>query len=160
MPLATARQVFGFSHFVITRNLDGLDHGTSLVSPGGANCANWVLGHILNARGVVHELLGQPPVLAESEAAPYRRGSRPGEQPAEAWLALEDLAGRLDLSQARLFEGFDSRSAEQWQQILSAGPFENRSLRELVVFFALHESYHAGQLGLLRQPLGLSGAIA
>lgn len=158
MSLATARQVFGFSHWVATRNLAGLDHATSLRSPGGANCANWLLGHILSTRGVVFSLIGQPPVLSPEEAAPYRRGSHAGED--SAWLPFEELALRFEQSQARLLAGLESLTGEDWERITDAGPFEQRPLRELVVFFALHESYHAGQLGSLRQPLGLGGAIA
>lgn len=158
MYLATARQVFGFSHFVVTRNLEGLTHELSLLRPSGANCANWVLGHILSTRGLLHAMIGQDTPLTEAEAAPYRRGTKPAAD--TPWLPFEELAQRLALSQPRLFEGLESLGPEDWAVLHSAGPFQNRPLSEVAVGLGLHECYHAGQLGLLRQPLGLGGALA
>jgi hypothetical protein len=45
-------QIYEFSHGAIQRNLDGLTHEDSMLSPAPArNCLNWVLGSWLQVVG-------------------------------------------------------------------------------------------------------------
>ena len=66
--------VYEFSFMAINRNLNDLAHEDSVHIPDpGGNCINWVLGHIISARGMVLLLTGGgTPVFSEAEAAVRR----------------------------------------------------------------------------------------
>jgi len=52
-------QSFNYDHFVIEQNLLGVGQAESMMAPpGGGNCVNWVLGHIVASRNRVHALVG------------------------------------------------------------------------------------------------------
>ena len=68
-------KMYEFSYGAIHRNLDGLSHAESVVLPPSGNCLNWVLGHVILSRGLLLTLTGGTPVLAGSQAEPYKRGT-------------------------------------------------------------------------------------
>jgi hypothetical protein len=69
--------LYQFSYMAINRNLTDLTHQDSLHIPEpSGNCIDWVLGHIISARGMMLLLTGGgAPVLSEAEAAVFARGS-------------------------------------------------------------------------------------
>ena len=72
------KMLFGINYDVLKKNLEGVTHDESLLQPpGGANCLNWVLGHVVATRDVALELLHQQPIWSKEDAALYRRGSAP-----------------------------------------------------------------------------------
>src|SRR5271167_3923556 len=68
--------MYEFSYFAINRNLNDLTHEDSVFIPApSGNCINWVLGHIISARGMMLLLTGAgTPVFSEA-AAVFQRGS-------------------------------------------------------------------------------------
>jgi uncharacterized damage-inducible protein DinB len=160
MDAKTLLKMFGVSHGVMRMNLDSLDHEASLVQPRPAgNCINWVVAHILAVRDQMFGVLGLEPVLGESGIR-YRRGSPPVREASDA-IPFPDLLAALTRSQERLEGALAGYTPEQL-----AAPFDGARLpgrpstvAEVLIFFHVHESYHAGQLGVLRRVAGREGAI-
>jgi DinB superfamily len=153
-------KMYEFSYGAINRNLDGLSHAESLVLPPSGNCLNWVLGHVILSRGLLLTLTGGTPVLSGSQSEPYKRGSSCGV--VDGLLDLATLRGLLADSQQQLIPGLAAMSDEALAGSMPE-PYNRPPLRGSVVeaFGRLHyhESYHNGQIGLLRRIAGKEGAI-
>lgn len=148
------KMMFQYNHYAIGVNARDLTHEESLIQPHpGGNCANWVLGHIVQNRGQVLELLGAEPVWSPADGALYKRGSAP------------IVEGGREKPYPKLFEALD-RSQERLMSGLSRIKDEDLGLAEVkgslagkLAVLQFHEAYHAGQLGLLRRIAGKAGAI-
>ena len=143
----------------IKRNLEGVSHEDSLLHPQPAgNSANWVLGHILASRGGLLKNLGDQPLLDDAAIQQYRRGSD-GNVPNP--LPLDDLLAALDRSQPKIIAGMkripDTTLEAKSPFNSPAGP--DATYADALAAMVFHESYHAGQLGLLRRVCGKKGAI-
>lgn len=152
------KMLFGINYDVLKKNLEGVSHDESLLQPpGGANCLNWVLGHVVATRDAALKLLHQQPIWDKEDAALYRRGSAPIRDGSKA-RPFETIVADLDRSQGRLMEGL----AKVTEPELGA-PLADQSAADTVggtlFVLHLHESYHAGQTGLLRRMAGHEGAI-
>ena len=151
--------IFRFSGRVLEMNAEGVTQQQSLSVPaGGGNCFNWIAGHILLYRNRVHQLVGIEPAWPDPESAAYERGQG-GLDPDRA-LPLSILLERFGRSQQLLVPALGALDAAAL-----AAPTEPSRRGELatvgdrLAFLGFHESYHAGQTGLLRRTLGLAGAI-
>lgn len=152
----------GAVHRVVQLNLAGISHEDSLVHPAaGGNCLNWVLGHLVATYQHTFPLLGQEPVLAESVAKRYDRGSRPMEDPAEA-LELSALLSAWDQVAERFLAGLSRLTTEDLDRPAPFSPSKNpnETVRSLLTVVLFHQAYHAGQTGVLRRVAGQTGAIA
>lgn len=115
---------------LIRRALDGLTQEDTLAqAPYSVNCINWTLGHILQGREQVLQLLGAPPQLTQEETVRYRSGSQP------------------------IGADSDALGLERVQTVLSNG------LADWVFFFYFHDSDHTGELAVLRQLCGKPAKI-
>ena len=154
--------LYAMNVWTVDTHLEGITHEESLTSPPhGANHLNWVLGHILMARGGIHETLGVDRVLTPAQLAPYARGHKPGAD--DPFLPLEELAGALHRSQEAIEAGIDRISDEALARPLPEGnpfPPSVRTVDDSLAFLHFHECYHCGQIGLLRRLLGKPGRIA
>jgi DinB superfamily len=94
----------------------------------------WIAGHMVGTRALILRLLGDPVD--------------------EILRVHADLAPRL---QARLV----ALTADDLAREATVGPkpFGAKSFADQLGFFALHDSYHAGQLGYVRKTLGLSNLV-
>ncbi|HEY7728715.1 MAG TPA: DinB family protein [Candidatus Eisenbacteria bacterium] len=153
--------LFRISHYAITVNLEGFTQEQSLFQPPGrGNCVNWVLGHIVASRNGMLRLLGEEPVLHDAVAERYRRGSLPIGDEREA-AHLELLVRALNESQERILHAL-GRIRELDLNKPAAAPGSqtgDTSVGGQLAFLHFHESYHSGQLGLLRRLAGKEGAI-
>jgi hypothetical protein len=147
-------------------NLDGVSHEQSLFRPQPAgNSVNWIVGHVLANRDAVHRLLGLDPAWGDGSER-YVRGSEPITDPSDA-VRLDSLLARLRFSQRAVAAALDAAgdtlltAAPQAQapQAQAPGVEDSPPAGLQLAFLAFHESYHAGQLGLLRRLLGFAPAI-
>jgi hypothetical protein len=146
------------NHEIIHRQLADISQAESLLQlPFQGNCLNWVVGHILGARGDGLILMNLPGTLSEAEEKIYGYGSDPLTDPAKA-CDLGDLMNRLDEALARVIAGLESqtpadlnREVRNWRGLVP--------LIEALSFVQWHESYHTGQLELLRQLAGKNDKI-
>jgi uncharacterized damage-inducible protein DinB len=157
MDSAALLTVYRFTHLTLERNLEGLTDGEALVPPGpGGNCVNWLVGHILLYRDVIHTLLGLAPAWESSlpSSEPYRRGSHSPLPEGVPTLAV--LGAAREPSQAQVLERLERVGAERLAERAS----ETMTVAERLGFLGFHEAYHVGQVGLSRRLLGKAGAIA
>jgi uncharacterized damage-inducible protein DinB len=117
-----------------------------------ANSIKWVAGHILYCRmNVIDFLTGTHPNKAYQPL--FGKGST-GEVN-ETFPTIEEIQAQWQVTTAQLMQAMQDTPSEKW---LSAPPFQtsipDTTLYGLVAFFAMHESFHIGQLSLLRKEWG------
>jgi uncharacterized damage-inducible protein DinB len=147
------RKLYEIAHRATHLNLDGIEHEESLVAPEAGNSLNWVLGHMVATRNVVLAALGEGPVWEEGKAQLYSGTAEAGWSPERA-LPLDSIVADLDRSQERIVSGLERLSDEALEE-----PSGNGTLGWRLGFLHFHESYHVGQIGLLRRLLGKPGVI-
>lgn len=149
--------------FALTRNViklqtDGLTHEDSLRQlPFRGNCLNWVVGHILVGRLNVLKLLGTSPSWGDGYRARYEQGSEPIADSQRA-LPLDQLLADLDQSQEQIKALLDNIEPEELGKMLRSDDKEE-PLASAIAFLHWHETYHTGQLEILRQLAGTDDAI-
>lgn len=146
---------------VVEANTAGLTHRQSLIQPAPAgNCLNWVLGHVLQAYNGFLPLLDQEPVLPAAVLERYQRGSRPLTDEAEA-LHFDELRRAWDEAVERMDVGLGGLNGEKLAQPapFSPGADPDETVRSLVGVVLFHQTYHGGQMGVLRRLIGEPGAI-
>ena len=143
--------LYAESHRQIAEQAAGLTHEASLAPPpGGGNCLNWILGHIMVARSNVLALLGAPTIwTTRAQFAPYLPGSAPLAGRAGAQ-RLETILTDLDRAHDQLVAALRGTTAAA----LDAITIDDRTLGAHLAFYQAHESFHAGQVALLRRLVG------
>ncbi|MHC4952945.1 MAG: DinB family protein [Planctomycetota bacterium] len=145
-------------------NIRGLSHEDSVRAPaGGGNCVNWVLGHMLAVRCHALRMLELELPIAEERLAGYVRGSEPGAaENAEnmEWIDFRELRKAYVASQKAIAKRLEEMGADELDRKLAEPTkLTGDTLGSAMMFFAFHDAYHAGQLGILRRALGQPGAI-
>lgn len=154
---ATLERSFALVYQTAEANLAGMSSEDSLARPeAGGNCANWILGHLVDVHNGVMGVLGEDPVWADDRLDRVGRGPITGPDDALDWDALRDrFLGSRERCLAAVRGLTDGELAEQ-----VTDPFgEVTSRAELLTTLAFHQAYHVGQLGLARRVAGQPGAI-
>ena len=148
---------FELVYDTVELNLDGMTHAQSLTRPdGGGNCANWILGHLVNVHNGLMQVLGEDPVWESDQLA--RAGFDPIESP-EGAIEWDTLRDRFLGSRKRCLAAVHALTNDALAEELPA-PFGGTTSRAgLLTILAFHQTYHAGQLGLARRFAGLPGVI-
>ncbi len=140
---------FSFQTSLIQHLVDGLNHEESLLQlPFEANCLNWVLGHILSRRQSSLEALGADSLWGERQLTLYRTGSASitsDEQAIHFDTLIDDLHRSLTMLESALQEAND----DLLDRIVVNDRGEKTAEQHLEGFL-WHETYHIGQLELLR----------
>jgi len=132
-------------------HLADLTHADSLVQPPvNGNCINWVVGHIVCYRNLALGICELPLVVDPTVADRYDRGSAPVTGAAADVTPLATLVQAYWTSHEQLLAYLHAMNQEQANEVVSAGGF-TMPRSELLTSFMRHESYHAGQLELLRE---------
>ncbi len=151
-------QKLRLTYRVIHMQVDGLSHADSLLQPPfRGNCLNWVLGHIVEGRNGALRALGQAAVWGEDAGARYATGSAPIVSDAQA-LPLGQLLAGLALSQERIEAALRDMTPDGLAAPVDADG-ERIPLGEHLDWLLWHETYHVGQLELLRQLAGKNDAV-
>jgi hypothetical protein len=155
MPDPSLLKMLEFTRKVVHLHVDDVTHDESLIQPEpGGNCLNWVLGHIIATRNLELQKFGHAPIWVEQTAAPYRQGSEGIRKDAPGTQPLANLLADFDSSNDILSAKFTALTDAEAAAPLGAG-----TVRDSLVFFRMHEAYHAGQISLLRRLIGKPGAI-
>jgi uncharacterized protein YndB with AHSA1/START domain len=151
-PLA---MIFGLNDRLISSAQDGLSEQELWQRPTDrTNAMLWVVGHIVQTRAQACGLLGEP--METSWGDLFKRGALVVEQsryPTPA--AINEMRSTVT---TRLLDKLASLNAEQL-----AGPMtgfqlpQAKTVADQIGFFALHDSYHVGQLSYIRKALGKPG---
>ena len=148
---------FGLVYQATEHNLRGMTPEQSLARPArGGNCANWILGHLTNMQNMVMQLIGEPPVWESGQLR--HAGFYPITDPGEA-IEWDTLRVRFLGSRERCLTAISRLTDERLAETVPH-PFGGTCSRaELLGTLAIHQSYHAGQLGLARRVAGMEGVI-
>jgi hypothetical protein len=142
-------QSYATNHWLIGVLTEGLTHDDSLVQPPyEGNCLNWVLGHILSGRHTAMKLVGAVPVWRQEEIDIYKTGSPPITSSDQA-VPLEKLVSDLDQSQVTIAAALGKKSEAELLEEAET----DRGIKPITQHLAelhWHETYHVGQLELLR----------
>jgi uncharacterized damage-inducible protein DinB len=149
---------FGAIYAVIARNVEGLTHADSLApAAGGGNTANWILGHVVNVQNAMMGIIGAPPVW-ESEQLERARFDHPIRDASDA-IDWDSLVERFNASREACLAALASLTDESLAEKMP-DPFGNDSTRAgMLAILAIHQCYHAGQLGMARRAAGHKAAI-
>jgi hypothetical protein len=154
----TLSHAFAQNLRIIEMQTDGLSHEDSLLQlPFRGNCLNWVLGHMVAGRNSALVLLDEPSLWSAADMSRYQTGSEAITRNEQA-LPLERLLADLSEAQRRIETALATASVDEL-----AGPISFRG-QEVPLAQALdglhwHETYHLGQLELLRQLAGTDDAV-
>jgi uncharacterized damage-inducible protein DinB len=145
--------------WIIDKQAEGLSHEDSLLQlPFRGNCMNWVLGHILNSRESALRSLDDAGLLDEAYQARYSSGSEPVDEESQDILPLESLLAKLKESEARIVASLSGMDADSLARAVPVGE-DSQRLGEHIAFLHWHETYHTGQLEILRQLAGTNDRI-
>jgi uncharacterized damage-inducible protein DinB len=135
-------------HFACYRvamaNLQGLSDEDARFQPQpGGNSVHWLLRHVISTRDRLLPALGQQ-ALAPQDDAP-----------------LADLVAQFGESQERLVAGLKKLPATRLREKAPFSPRQdpNETLATLLPLMPFHESYHIGQIGMVRRLLGKEGIL-
>jgi hypothetical protein len=126
--------------------------------PGGGNCVNWLLGHIVTSRNQMLELLGRQPVWGQDERARYALGSPPITATGPGVLEISRLLEDYEATQAPILEALEAATDEELAVQIPwfGGEIDKNGA---LGGFLFHEAYHVGQAGLVRRLLGKTSAV-
>lgn len=127
----------------------------------GGNCINWVAGHVVLHRAIALRLLGGEAPFDEAKYERYRRGSDPVTG-AEGTVRLSEMAEDFTATRKPFFAAVRGADAELLGRPAPFSPLDDpeETIGSLVAGLLFHESYHIGQLGVLRRLAGRNGVIA
>ena len=118
---------------------------------GGSSSALWIVGHLCVYRRRILRMLGENVPEAQWEAA-FAQGTKPAEHPPE--MTSGDLLAELETSGEGLAKRLESLTPEEADR--PAGfttPDRSSTIGPVSAFLLWHETYHVGQLGLIRKIL-------
>ena len=158
----TVAHQLGLAAASAQQNIRGLTHEESVRAPGdGGNCANWVLGHMLAIRFHALRMLDLEMPMVEDRLADYVRGTDPEADGGKTdWLDFRELKQAYKASQKAITAKLREMDEEAWNRPLPEPThLTGETVGSAMAFFAFHDAYHAGQLGMLRRSAGKPGAI-
>jgi len=145
---------FSFNQPFVELALEGLSHQELWRAPTPRNNPIlWVAGHVVQTRATVVQMLGQSADTGWGTL--FDRGAKIGERgqypsATEVARVMREVSPRLHAALAAITEADLIRPA--------ALPIPGiNTLMDELAFFALHESYHVGQLAYIRKSLGYPG---
>ncbi len=144
-------------HAMADRNLEGMSAEDSLVQPsGGGNCANWILGHLVNVHNELARLLGVEPAWEDPQLE--RAGPEPitGPESAIDWHAL---TARFAAVEERIGAALKRLTDQELGEVITTPAFGDTPRGILLSTILAHQVYHAGQLATTRRLAGHPGAI-
>ena len=152
-----ANQILGRHQWIIEAQAEGLSHADSLLQlPFRGNCFNWILGHVLVHRDIMLGLLNKEPLLNADDRSIYEIESSPLTPDSDA-VEFEHLLELSRSSSEALMEALSTVQVD----ILDAIYNEERGITigDRIEFLIWHETYHLGQLEILRQLAGKDDSI-
>jgi len=151
-------QQFDFNNSLLNTVLGDFEAADWEAQPeAGGNTAHWILGHVTVSRRYLARKLGAEIAKDEWEDT-FGMSSKPGSTegyPAPATL-VEEFRARGKEIDGLLKELSADDATRDWG---SKFPDGGTSVGDGVWFLYFHETYHLGQLGLLRRVLGKPGFV-
>ncbi len=148
---AELNQSFATTFWLMGKFAEDLTHADSVQTPPfRANSFNWVFGHILVSRDRVLTALGAEPVLRDEERVLYETGA--GLVDLETAVSLERLLAALESSQASIVQAVETANEADLEAFYDED--KGVTVADRIEGLHWHETYHVGQLEILRQVSG------
>lgn len=149
---------YSLFYHTVAMNTEGMTQADSMIQPAPAgNCANWILCHLIGAQNMIMDAIGEAPVWDSDTLT--RNGGEPITDASQA-IDWDTARAKLLASQNRCLAAIENLTDEQLDEGGHANPLGGEiTLGGLINFFAYHQAYHAGQLGLSRRLAGHESAI-
>ena len=142
-------QDYEFHTMLIHRFVDGITHEESIYQlPFKHNCMNWILGHIVTNRSHVLETAGASHNWQEGVRALYHTETPPITPEGDS-IQFGTLVKYLDESIALLKAALENVS-EAWLEEFHTNYRGEKTRYAHVTGFHWHESFHVGQLEILK----------
>ena len=154
--IAPIAMTFSINDDLASRALEGLTHEELWRPPTEHNNAMlWVAGHLVQTRALVLAQLGEPFDTGWGEL--FERGAQVGDADQypgrdEIERVMKEVTSRLQLKLASL----DDESLARPATIELPNV---KTMADQLAFFALHDTYHIGQLAYIRKSLGYPGIV-
>jgi len=152
--IAPIAMTFLFNDNLAFRALEGLTQEELWRSPTDRNNAMlWVAGHVVQTRAMVLRQLGEPIDTGWGDL--FERGAKLSDakqypERDEIERVMRDVASRIQTKLASLEDKFLGGPATM--ELPNA-----TTMADQLAFFALHDSYHVGQMVYIRKSLGYPG---
>ncbi|HMS51766.1 MAG TPA: hypothetical protein PKD56_05530 [Chitinophagales bacterium] len=145
------------NHSVLHKNIAQIPAAESLQHlPAQIASLNWLLGHLVFSRiEILRDFNTNTDHLLPNEQFTtyqtlYDRGTTAYDHPADNYIDFETLKAQFDATQPLYLGVIEQLSATDEATIKNLGRMN---------FYNFHESYHIGQMGIIRKLLGHQGAI-
>jgi uncharacterized damage-inducible protein DinB len=155
-PLQSLADRFAFNDRFLDLLTDGFDDADWLRRGGAGNHAQWLLGHLARSRRAALRAFGQP-VEEQPWEQDFAMGQRPTPQSDD--IAPAQLREAFLKNGAALRAFLQSVSPERAAESCKPLPDGSDTLAGAAHFLHFHESYHLGQIGLLRRMAGKKGPV-
>ncbi|GAK60529.1 hypothetical protein U27_00426 [Candidatus Vecturithrix granuli] len=134
--------------------LNGLTDNDMLTRTGESNTIGWILGHLILHRGKTLQLLKIPCEIHESENAFERGVEKNVELKIDVAQAIKDLMSRGEQLVKRILE---LDKADLQRTLDMSLPGGKNDLGSGLSFAAWHETFHIGQIDLIKVAVGMEG---
>lgn len=134
--------------------LNGLTDEDMLARTGQSNTIGWILGHLILHRGKTLQLLKIPCEIHESEKAFERGVEKNIELRLDVTQALKDMMSRGEQLVERILE-LDETDLQRTLDV--SFPGGKNDLGSGLSFAAWHETFHIGQIDLIKVAVGMEG---
>ncbi len=140
---------YKFHNMIIHRFVGGISHEESVMQlPFEHNCMNWILGHIVTNRSHVLETIGAEHDWQEEVRELYHTGTPPV-TPESPSIQFDTLIAYLEES-LELLESVLENVSETWLEEGHSNYRGEKTRYEHITGFHWHESFHIGQLEILK----------
>jgi uncharacterized damage-inducible protein DinB len=153
-PIAT---IFAINDDFVLQALDGLTQEELWKAPTNQNNAMlWIAGHVVQTRAMVLQMLGEPVETGWGKVfdrgAPAATVDQANRYPSRSEIerVMREITPRLHAKLASLDDTYLAGPAQM--QVPGT-----KTVADELAFFALHDSYHIGQLAYVRKGLGYPG---
>jgi hypothetical protein len=135
----------------LKKYVEGLSQKDTVIQPPfNVNCMNWVLGHFVGSRDSVLKLLGEKPVLTETQAKRYGFGSAPVCADGPDLIKLDAMLKLIDKGQEQIATGLKRATAADLDKPTKSFLGDTTVGNMLLVMYG-HDSNHVGQAEMLRE---------
>jgi len=144
-------QSYSLTTRLINNFITGITDAAACATPlSSVNSLNWVLGHILTSRQQVARALGGEDFMPEAASVRYMTGSDPVTPESSTMIPLSTLQEFLQASQESLADALATAAPEDLAQVIETR-FGPRPVGQHVAGLHWHETFHVGQLEILRE---------
>ncbi len=150
--IKSVADIYDFNTRIVAASLGDLsnDDAGRRWREGEGSSISFLLGHLLSSR------VGMLKRFGETEDNPYAElfGGSAEPQDVDAYPTITELANGWDEVAARLSSTLAGLSEDQILASAEGFPVSDQTARGALMFMSWHESYHVGQIGLIRTEMG------